>query len=104
MTCGDFSVDVGSAWKADIFLRRLLNKRTDSILLQNEIEFGDDVERPIFEQILDMDEDEDKEFSRSIVLGFWNKRSKRLIRWRRNCKATALSTSSPASSTKRPKF
>ncbi|KAI9872617.1 MAG: hypothetical protein M1823_008126, partial [Watsoniomyces obsoletus] len=37
---------------------------------ENEIEFGDDVERPIFEQILDMDEDEDKEFSRSIVLGF----------------------------------
>jgi hypothetical protein len=70
MTCGDFSLGVGFAWKADILLKRLLNKWTDSLPLQNEIEFGDDVERPIFEQILDMDEDEDKEFSRSIVLGF----------------------------------
>jgi len=33
-------------------------------------EFGDDVDKPTFEQILDMDEEDDRDFSKSIVFGF----------------------------------
>jgi osomolarity two-component system, phosphorelay intermediate protein YPD1 len=33
-------------------------------------DFGDNVDRGTFEQILDMDEEDDREFSRSIVFGF----------------------------------
>ncbi|KIW62495.1 hypothetical protein, variant 3 [Phialophora macrospora] len=37
---------------------------------ESEIEFGDNVEKSTFEQILDMDEEDDREFSKSIVFGF----------------------------------
>jgi len=35
-----------------------------------DLDFGDNVERSTFEQILDMDEEDDRDFSRSIVFGF----------------------------------
>jgi len=35
-----------------------------------EFDFGDDVEKSTFEQILDMDEEDDRDFSKSIVFGF----------------------------------
>lgn len=37
---------------------------------QAEVDFGDKVDRAAFEQILDMDEEDDRDFSRSIVFGF----------------------------------
>lgn len=37
---------------------------------QVEIDFGDQVDRAAFEQILDMDEEDDRDFSKSIVFGF----------------------------------
>lgn len=37
---------------------------------QPEIDFGDDVDMAAFEQILDMDEEDDRDFSKSIVFGF----------------------------------
>lgn len=37
---------------------------------QLDFDFGDNVERSTFEQILDMDEEEDRDFSKSIVFGF----------------------------------
>lgn len=35
-----------------------------------DFDFGDNVDKATFSQILDMDEDEDKDFSKSIVFGF----------------------------------
>ncbi|OAP54688.1 hypothetical protein AYL99_11136 [Fonsecaea erecta] len=35
-----------------------------------EFDFGDNVEKGTFEQILDMDEEDDRDFSKSIVFGF----------------------------------
>jgi len=35
-----------------------------------DFDFGDDVEKATFEQILDMDEEDDRDFSKSIVFGF----------------------------------
>lgn len=55
-----------------VSLRRfsLRNTQLTVCLSQAEMDFGDNVERSIFEQILDMDEEDDREFSRSIVFGF----------------------------------
>lgn len=42
--------------------------------MQDEFDFGDNVDVPTFEQILEMDEGEDEdghEFSRSIVFGYF---------------------------------
>lgn len=38
--------------------------------MQADFDFGDDVDKPTFEQILDMDEEDDRDFSKSIVFGF----------------------------------
>ncbi|KIX96583.1 uncharacterized protein Z520_07849 [Fonsecaea multimorphosa CBS 102226] len=35
-----------------------------------DFDFGDNVEKSTFEQILDMDEEDDRDFSKSIVFGF----------------------------------
>ncbi|KIV97592.1 hypothetical protein, variant [Exophiala mesophila] len=35
-----------------------------------DFDFGDNVDRSAFEQILDMDEEDDRDFSKSIVFGF----------------------------------
>ncbi|KAJ9614501.1 Phosphorelay intermediate protein [Cladophialophora chaetospira] len=35
-----------------------------------DFDFGDNVDKPTFEQILDMDEEDDRDFSKSIVFGF----------------------------------
>ena len=35
-----------------------------------QVDFGDNVDNATFEQILDMDEDDEKDFSKSIVFGF----------------------------------
>lgn len=48
----------------------LENAQLTACLSQIDIEFGDNVEKSIFEQILDMDEEDDREFSKSIVFGF----------------------------------
>ena len=37
---------------------------------QIDFDFGDHVDKNTFAQILDMDEDEDKDFSKGIVFGF----------------------------------
>lgn len=37
---------------------------------QGDFDFGDNVDRATFEQILDMDEEDAREFSKSIVFGF----------------------------------
>ena len=37
---------------------------------QIDFDFGDHVDKATFAQILDMDEDEDKDFSKGIVFGF----------------------------------
>lgn len=37
---------------------------------QPEVEFGENVDLTAFEQILDMDEEDDRDFSKSIVFGF----------------------------------
>ena len=37
---------------------------------QVDFDFGDNVEKSTFEQILDMDEEDDRDFSKSIVFGF----------------------------------
>jgi len=37
---------------------------------QIDFEFGDNVDRATFEQILDMDDEDDRDFSKSIVFGF----------------------------------
>lgn len=44
--------------------------KADFCVIQSDVEFGDNVDQATFEQILDMDEDEDKDFSKSIVFGF----------------------------------
>jgi hypothetical protein len=40
------------------------------IFPQGDIDFGEHVDRAAFEQILDMDEEDDRDFSKSIVFGF----------------------------------
>lgn len=37
---------------------------------QIDFDFGDHVDKQTFAQILDMDEEEDRDFSKSIVFGF----------------------------------
>jgi osomolarity two-component system phosphorelay intermediate protein YPD1 len=37
---------------------------------QADFDFGDNVDKATFEQILDMDEEDDRDFSKSIVFGF----------------------------------
>jgi len=37
---------------------------------EGDFDFGDNVDKPTFEQILDMDEEDDHDFSKSIVFGF----------------------------------
>lgn len=39
-------------------------------LSQGDFDFGDNVDKATFEQILDMDEEDDRDFSKSIVFGF----------------------------------
>ena len=38
--------------------------------MQIDFDFGDDVDKTTFAQILEMDEDDDRDFSKSIVFGF----------------------------------
>jgi hypothetical protein len=48
-----------------------LNIETDFLLsCQADFDFGDNVDKATFEQILDMDEEDDRDFSKSIVFGF----------------------------------
>jgi osomolarity two-component system phosphorelay intermediate protein YPD1 len=37
---------------------------------EGDFDFGDNVDKATFEQILDMDEEDDRDFSKSIVFGF----------------------------------
>ncbi|KAK5062976.1 hypothetical protein LTR84_005052 [Exophiala bonariae] len=55
-----------------------------------EIDFGDDVDTAAFEQILDMDDEDDRDFSKSIVFGFLEQAETTFAKM-----STALSAMSP---------
>jgi len=50
------------------YTQNLLPTRTMSD--EADFDFGDEVEKSTFEQILEMDEEDDRDFSKSIVFGF----------------------------------